>query len=279
MKTIIVATDYSESAEVALKYAAFLARFTKTKIALLNIYSFNIHALNGLISPAAMDRIIEDNQRHLEEYSEKLSSKYQIPMSVHLLTSAEENILEEFAEKIDGGLIVMGMKRNSEEQSLSRNISTAIINNTRLPVLVIPNGVTFKMPERLLYACDYHSLPKENHLDELKELATAFGAELQIFHVSKTPADTEIEEEMKAAVVERIENSVSTLKLTYQDKKAKDIIEGIKAGINDFKADILVMSPYRYGFWRSLFHNSKTREMALQSTVPLLSLPSNKKDR
>lgn len=273
MKTIIVATDYSERAETALKYAVLLARLTKAKIALLNIYSFNIHALNGLITPAAMDALIADNQTQLDEYCKKLSAKYEVPLSAYTRTSGDEETLDKFAKQIDAGLIVMGMRRDFEEQSLTGNISSAIISNTLLPVLVIPDGVNFKLPERLLYACDFQQLPGTEHLNSLKELATTFNAELQIFHVSQTPVAAG-DSNLKQALVERIENSVGTLKHTYRDKNAKDIIEGIKQGLNEFKADILVMSPHRYGFWRSLFHKSKTREMALQSSVPLLSMPS-----
>lgn len=272
MKTIIVATDYSDSAEVALKYATFIARLTKTKIALLNIYTFNIHALNGRISPAAMDNLIESNQQHLEHYAKKLSLKYDIALSAHTLTSIEDYSLEKFAQSLNAGLIVMGMNRNLSDQSLSGNISSSIIKNTKLPVLVVPQGVEFKLPERLLYACDYHAVPNEDHLQELNEIAGTFGAEVQVFHITKNPFQAD--EALQAIIIEQLENSLQPVSHSYRDKNARDIIEGLKEGIDEFKADILVMSPHKYGFWSSLFHKSKTREMALKSTIPLLSLPS-----
>ena len=274
MRTILVATDYSESAETALKYVTFIASFTKAKIVLFNNYNFNIHALNGRISASAMDTLVKENRHRLEKYAEKLSEKYDTPLSTCTLTSMTEESLEQLAKKLDAGMIVMGMKENAEWPHVHSNTSATIISNVCLPVLIIPEGVEIKLPERVLYACDYHSVPKEDHLTELKEIATTFGSELQVFHVWKSPALATADTELKKAVLSQLEDSIGTLNHTYRDVDAKDIIEGLKKGIREFKADILVMSPHKYSFWNSLFHKSKTREMVFKSAIPLLSIPS-----
>ena len=66
MKTIIVATDFSTGAENALKYASYIARFTRARIALLNVYHLSTHAMNGLISPAAIDALLEKNKKRID---------------------------------------------------------------------------------------------------------------------------------------------------------------------------------------------------------------------
>lgn len=274
MKTILVATDYSQSAESAIKYASFIASFTKANVALFNNYVFNIHALNGLIPPNAMDDIVKSNQDKLQQYAEKLSLKYNRPLKAYSITSMTPDALDHLIDKLDIGLIVMGMRKDSEEEHLTGITSNAIITNNKVPVLVVPEGIVLKMPERVLYACDYQAAPKEEHLTALKEIAKVFGSELQVFHVYKNAIGEETDMEVKDVIINEIESSIASLSHTYRDVKAKDFVEGLKKGIRDFDADLLVMSPHKYGFWNSLIHKSKTREMVFKSAIPLLSIPS-----
>jgi len=51
------------------------------------------------------------------------------------------------------------------------------------------------------------------------------------------------------------------------------VIKAIKNELQVSGADLLIMVPYRYGFWNSLIQRSKTRMMASKSSVPLLSIP------
>ncbi|MBC8053670.1 MAG: universal stress protein [Sphingobacteriaceae bacterium] len=274
MKTILVATDYTDSAESAFKYAAFIASFIKADVALFNNYTFDIHSLNGLITASAMGDMIRKNKLRLDEYAEGLSLKYKRPIKAFSLTTMTTESLEEILSKLGVGLLVMGMKKNAGEYHFSGNTSNAIIKNSKVPVLVVPDKIVLKMPERILYACDYQNLPKDEHLKVLIELVKAFGSELQVFHVNKHQTAENIEQDLKAAFLNKMENAISSLNHTYCDVNSKDFMESLKLGLNNFNADILVMSPHKYGFWTSLIHKSKTKEMALTSEIPLLSIPS-----
>ncbi|WP_207423653.1 universal stress protein [Desertivirga brevis] len=273
MQTIIVATDFSESSEVALKYASFIAKFTKAKISLLNYYQFSIHVLNARISPTGMSKLVKNNQEHLESYAEAASYRYNIPLTSHTLTSLSEDTLSEFAEKVNASMIVMGRKKDYSAYLSTENVSNTIITNSTVPVLIVPEGVQFNFPEKVLYACDYHSLPHKKHLVNLKEFVSAFESELQILHVCRDHEESDQEFVTRTATLELLENSISTVKHTYKDVESKSIIAGLEKGINEFNADMLIMSPHKYGFWNSLFHKSKTLEMAFKTRIPLLAIP------
>ena len=270
MKPIIVATDYSECAEAAIRYAALIARYTKTDLHLFNVHSFDIHALNGLINAAEMKRSSENNQLRLENYAENLSDKFNIPMTARTFTMFTEETLGELVSNLNAGMIVMGMNKNFDENRLSGSVSNTIISNTRVPVLVVPEGLKLKLPERILFACDYQTIPDEGHFEALKAMANSFGAELRIFHVSEQ--NTVLKD--KVAITEKIEAYIGDIHHSFKEKHQSDTLTALEAEVNEFEADIVIMSPHKYGFWSSLFHRSKTREMALRSTVPLLSVPS-----
>jgi len=274
MKTIIVATDFSRSAETALKYATFISKFTSATIVLVNYYRFNIHALNARLSPKSMGKLVQNNQKHLESYAKQASLKYSVPLKSFTITSLSQESLSEFAEKCKAGMIIMGMRQDYSAYLSSENISTNIILHSKIPVLVIPEKVEFKFPEKVLYACDYQTGPHKEHLSSLKEIINSFDSELQVFHVWRNQQIIREEEGTRGTLVAQIENSIGTVQHTYRDLLSENIIAGLEEGIKDFKADILVMSPHRYNFWNSLFHKSKTLAMAFKSSIPLLSLPS-----
>jgi hypothetical protein len=51
------------------------------------------------------------------------------------------------------------------------------------------------------------------------------------------------------------------------------VIWEIEKEIIDSNSNLLVMIPKKYGFWESLIHRSKTREMASGLNIPMLSIP------
>ena len=274
MKTIIVATDFSKSSEIALKYAAFISRFTKSAIVLINYYRFNIHALNARLSPQAMEKLVQNNQEHLESYASQASFNYGIDLKSFTITSLSEDTLAGLAEQHNAGMIIMGVKEDYSSYLSSENISTNIITHSKIPVLVVPEKIEFKFPSKVLYACDYHSTPNKEHMLSLKEIIDSFDSELQVFHVWKNEQAIYEEEEARKPFVAEIEESLGSVQHNYRDVLSSNIISGLEKGVKEFKADILVMSPHRYNFWNSLFHKSKTLAMAFKSSIPLLSLPS-----
>lgn len=273
MKPIIVATDYSEGAENALKYAAYVARFTRANIILFNSFQISIHAANGLISPEAFNELIARNKERLNEYAEHSSEKLQVAMTVCSNGGVIENELNDLAETAGASMIVMGMRGNSTEYKLFGNTTTAVISEANVPVLVIPESVVFKLPQRILYACDYTVIPGEDELKMLNEIVNSFKAELCILHVGKEADLTVASGYGDNLVAQQLETHLQEIPHSYRDVSSASVVEGIRQVIEEYNADILVMSPHKYGFWQSLFHKSKTREMVLTGNIPLLVLP------
>ena len=275
MKSIIVATDFSKSAEVALGYAVQIATLTNAKITLFNIYSADIHALNGCISAKSLSKLFDANKKKLKKYAKQLSDKYNIPLSTYSTTNTlVEETLKELTVEIGADLVVMGLKSNHDEMIRSGYTISSVLKYSRLPLLLIPEDVEIKSPERVLFACDYHILPDNSKLYDLKSLVSAFKAELQICHVGDLPI-TLLEGAVKQEpLIERLEHTIDPVKHSYQNVERKDIIGGLIEGVEKFKADVIVMAPHKYGFFHSMFHKSITKAMMYRTHIPLLSLPA-----
>ena len=271
MQTIIVATDYSEEAQNALDYAACLARQSNSKIALYNSYRISVHAANGLISPETITKLVQENREKLKQTAARISKKYQIPVEYYTKYCTVEEGLNELAEQIRADMVIMGMRSNRLEYKLFGNTTISVIKNAYFPVLVVPEGATYKNLEKILFACDYHTI-SENALEILKQLALKFNAELQILHIGTTSLAT-TDFALKKAVLDEIERALKGLNYSFCEmEEEEDVERGIIKGLREFGADMLLMAHHKKGFWSSIFNKSRTREMALKVEIPLLAL-------
>src|SRR5690606_40783901 len=101
-------------------------------------------------------------------------------------------------------------------------------------------------------------------LERIKNFASALEAEVQVFHVQKKVKMLENDTQHLASKVS-IDEGLEGVSFFYKNVESGTVIEEIKKEIENFKADILIMVPLRYGFWDSLIHRCKTRIMASRS--------------
>lgn len=273
MKTIVVATDYSATANNALQFGASLARVFNAELVLLNVFHPSVHVSNSLVTPDAIDHIIKNNEDRLRELALVTSYENQINVSSVSKTANTIEALEEYVAAHPVDLVVMGMDSSLLEYKLFGNTTTAAIRSLRFPLLVVPNDIPFKGIKRIVYACEYSYLSEDNHLDLLKEITRKFDAKLQILHVeTKTePALTSVGDQI-LAIDTRMEDVDHTYSVIENPSVGNGIVQGLKA----WNADLLVMVPHKAGFWESFLKGSATREMALRTRVPLLVLPNVK---
>jgi nucleotide-binding universal stress UspA family protein len=270
MKKIIVATDYSAIANNALQFGANLARVFQAELILFNVYHMSAHVSNARVSPEAIDHIIQDNENRLKALAEETAQQYQINVRWASKITDTVGELENYAIAEHTDLVVMGMESNLAEYKLFGNTTTAAIGRLKFPVLVVPKNVRFKGITKVLYACEYSYVSKDNHLDLLKEFTRQFGAALQVLHVeTRTPVPAMIEDQGSA-----IDSIMEDVDHTYTVVKNRSIRDGIIQGVENWQADLLVMVPHKAGFLESFVKASMTREITLRTPVPVLVLPN-----
>ena len=273
MKTIIVATDYSEAANNALQYAAKLASTFKADLILFNAFYLPVHASNSLLTPAGIDQMIDHSKDRLQQLAVETAQKYRLNVSWVSKISNTIGELEECVKECKADLVVMGMESDLIEYKLFGNTTTSAIRRLPCPVMVVPTGVSFKEIDKILFACEYRYLDKENKLELLKALAKRFKAELQIFHVETHQKDT-VPMALDTQIINAVDDLLEEVNHTYSYIEDDDIGKGLNKGIQAFQPDLLVMVPHKAGFFESLFKGSTTRKMTLTTHVPLLVLPN-----
>ena len=268
MKTIIVATDFSAEAENALEYAGAAAKDLNAKIILFNSFALPPHYANTLFPSNALDEVKQLNIMTLKQRADLITEKYGVEvLCLSSLLNMEEE-LDSIIKSHKADLIVMGTAKRSISQDIFGNTTTAAISYFKLPILAIPIEAKYQGIKKILFACDIlrgvHSLI----LEKIKDFAEKLNSEVEIFHVHKGVSKLE-----SSFTKKKIDLQLKNIHHSYKEVESDSVIKEIESEAVETQADILIMVPYKYGFWSSLLHRSKTRVMASNSKVPLLTIP------
>ncbi len=138
LRQILVAVDFSESAMIAVRDAAELARRWGAGLTLL-------HVVPGLPDVRHWAAALDAHQRHqilrarreLELVAREVEG---VPVMVMTVEGAPDEVIIRVAAEQDSSLVVLGLRRSRAGWFAPRPGSTAyrVLSVTRLPVLVLP---------------------------------------------------------------------------------------------------------------------------------------------
>lgn len=281
MKRILVPTDFSETATIALNFAIESARILPAKITLLHSYEiYADYSADYLgINTELTYSILNESEIRLDRLRESIQEKHHLEVDTFLSTyPLNEAILKAIEEKnID--LIVMGTLGNSgTKEKIWGSRTSAVIGKTTVPVIAIPHDYKWKKPEKILFATN-HFQDDSRILNSVFELAGLYMANVQVAVFTDTENDktetylhnkqhiAEYEDTLKARYYE---NTVSSVHLI-----GKDFSDTLQEYIKKNEIDMLIMVTYQAGFWKRLFNPSITRKMSYNTQIPLLAIPAH----
>lgn len=269
--SIIAATNFTVTASNAVTYAAALAKAKGSRLILFNSFTLSIHSSNSRISADNVQLELDKANERLRILANDIALLYTIEVDSYCLYSPLEEQLPVLIENNNTELVVMGMAEESIEQDILGNSTTSVIKNINIPVLAVPETARFINAKKILFAFESLNLSSIQKLGWFSQIADAIKAEVEFFSV-----DQRVEEMIEQNDSADIENQKGEqlAKYAYKSIRSSAVVREIKKEIENYKADILVMVPQKYGFWDSLVHISKTRTMASGLNIPLLSLPN-----
>ena len=272
MKTILVPTDFSKAASNAAEYAANFAKAIKGKVVLFHVYHGPVPFSEVPIIMITPDELQKENEAHLKKEAAHLKKITGVEVSYKAkMGFAVDEILEE--EK-NVSLIVMGMKGASKlSEALIGSITTATLRKAKTPVLVIPEKVEYKNPEKIVFACDYDPRTDVHVLDALKDFMKTFNSKIYVLNVKQKKESVVVEKAMGI----KLEGKLCDVQHVYYFPEKEDLVDGINEFVKDHDADMVAIIPHRYNLMERLFHKSISKKMAFHTHVPLLALPDNHK--
>lgn len=269
MKTILVTTDFSEASINAATYATQLAHDLGANVKLLHV---NIPVESFNQSPVILksQRAVTGSENQLEalRLNMEANSKGEVEIEEHLRIGEFFTEMYNYCEEIKPYLVIMGSQGSTAtERFLMGSNSVHAMRNLPWPLLTIPSGYAYTQIRKIALASDFTdtiSIPMER----IKRFRTDFNATLEVIHVGK---NKEIKPDviLKSDVMqEQLESSTAEYHFISQDNTQEGILNFTETN----QVDILIVIPKQYGFLEQLFHKSMSKQLILNSKIPVMAL-------
>lgn len=269
MKTIIVPTDFSETAENALNYSIELAQTMGATITLIHVCQ-SIHSENYLDEA----QLEQKKLKAISLLEKHIKSNENVKFEICV---APENVvgkIVETAQEKQAELIVFGISAGIYDESIVGNNTSDAISNLSIPVLMIPSGAKFTMPNKVVFAADYLELENDKPLTALLNFITFFNSKLYIVNVK---AEDEKTSSKNIAVFLNVRKLLKKVEHSVHYVINDNVIDGINDFVAERDAEIVAIIPHKHTLLYRLFRFSTTKKMAYNSHVPLLALPEGVK--
>ncbi|MBS9525993.1 universal stress protein [Litoribacter alkaliphilus] len=266
---ILVPTDLSENADVALEFAKGLVMKTGGEIMLL----FSYYAVYDFAAQATqiIHQIEKDAKKYLKKAIKEKNTEG-LKMDYLIVQGTVSTAINTAAREMKSDLIVMGTQGASGIKKVLLGSNTAdVIKETKTPVLAIPNSARFDRLKDITVAVE---LKKEDPkaIEKLIELTSPLGLPYEVLHIDKGGNfDTEISfKGFKSHLTETFPH----LHFDYFNQKDENFNKGLEKFLNDHPDTLLVMFSKSRSFFEQLFSKSHTVETAYHTHVPLMVIKS-----
>lgn len=269
MKKILVPIDFSPASRNAEEYAAVLAKILGWPLQLVHVY-WEAAPTPEVIGAWGVNSVSlqEENEEWVEEEVIYLKEKYEVEVAGGAIAGLKGDTINLLAKESEAGLVVMGMKVAKRHRLVSSTVFTAL-RRTRVPVLVVPEGVPYQPIRNIVLAADFNGVLDTSCFDLLFTLLEKLDATLQVVHVAGREGVIKPEE-----LPGKLQLGSVLAKVTYwyHELEEDNIEESILRFTQNHPADLLVMVAHRHHLFERLLGTLYTKDMSCKAMLPLLVL-------
>jgi nucleotide-binding universal stress UspA family protein len=265
MNNIIVATDFSNGAENAARYARLLARTKGCKLTYLHILTLPV--VDPMVNSALVSRTVEDLKINAEEQLQALTAKDREEGLNSTFVISFEDIITALDELPEEDLLVIG--KTGHRTFLDRLIgSTAqnLVNEVKQPLLVIPEAYSGDPLQKMCYASRME-FNEKHHIGAALEWSALSPEDLVIAHILEDfPLDINSNEQFQASIDKDFERKG----YSYKNFSAEAYKEGISEFIEKEGISLLFVTARKRGFLEGIVDPSQTKGMINAAKVPVM---------
>ena len=272
MKTLLVPTDFSENAVLAMNYAAELAKEWNARLILFHAYE--VPYATGYVSFEALTEEKKSLQASSEKKMKALVHQLHhehLAMDSVCVDGDLMNGIAEVVEKYKVSMIVMGTKGASNLANIIFGSNTShVIEKAHCPVLAIPDGTAYAKLKNITYATAYES----GDLDVIQyliSLAKPFHAQINILHITENSEEPVQDKHQMKKFMDLLMAKIDYNNISFQVMDGANMEETLSEYIEQGSADMLVLSTHHRGFFGRIFGKHVTRQMSYHNRVPLMA--------
>jgi nucleotide-binding universal stress UspA family protein len=269
MNTLIVATDFSDSAHWATDYAFELACQLRARLVV-------VHAYDPLPNAApAHEWMTSSDETEYYKANQNLSrlrrqmlktTKGAVDVSVVARPGSAAAIIAAEALTQQADLLVMGVV-GSEPVKARQLGSLAIdmIPHTAIPMLLIPPGAVYHQTKNMVLAVDLSEPINAMGIDSALRFAGILRASLDVVCIEDEP------DAMEREAARHLRDLLRHQPHTFSFLPGLDVALALEEYLANHKADLIMLLPKHHSWLRTWLLESVTQEVARLSTVPVLA--------
>jgi nucleotide-binding universal stress UspA family protein len=272
MNTLLILTDFSESAFHAALYACELSRqYHSKKLILHHIYQVIVPSPGaGVFAVESNDTLRETFLEALERLKDQLKN-FADTDTVFECTADGKDLCTSVNEMGDAhhvDLVVMGITGKSHlEQTLVGSSTIRVADKSRYPVLAVPLQTPIEPVKRIVFACDLQKVTGTTPVERLKKILDELEVPLLVVNV--VHGNEKVMPE-KAIPADDLFLLLSTYQPSFYSIDDKDTVAAIMEFADSHKASLIIMIPKSHDFWDGLFYPGVIRKLAYHTSIPLL---------
>ncbi len=278
MKTILIPTDFSECANNALRFAAFMARKTGATLNLLHVLEVPTVGPQGSTEgtvddvPYMMDVLKATRTRMKKLLTLPFMKKTEVVQNIEI-GNVTESIMKA-AQKYKADLIVMGTHgaKGLQEILIGSN-AEKIVRNSQIPIITIKDEITEPNVEKIVYATDLLD-ECESVFPEVERIAKLLGAKIEVVKiVTRLQFEpTKKTQRMFTKLKRKFKDSDFSASVYYDYSKQ----QGIRRYAHSAKADLIALGTHgRHGL-SHFFNGSVAEDLVNHSSLPVLTINLNR---
>ncbi len=275
MKTILIPTDFSETASNAAHYAINLAKdINIKKIILYNVYQTGINVIADPMIPALgaldLDTIKIASEEGLEQFKNEI--KQSIPEEIEVKTISEFTLITDginnIAERENVDIIIMGITGGGALQENFFGSNTInVARNSHTPIIIIPAEAEFKPIKNILFASDFNKVVDSTPIQSLKKILDSLNSKLFVLHVEDYNKENVPDIKFESLMLDTL---LAGYDKEYHFIDNPDFTEAINDFAKEKNIDLIITIPKKHVFFNSLFKRSHTKMLAFHTHVPLM---------
>jgi nucleotide-binding universal stress UspA family protein len=265
MKKILCPTDFSDTANNAIAYAAKFAQVTESELVLLNVHSvFSLTPFEMIQGKSDAVAVIKEQ---LEAQSQEVAKIFKISCYSEVQLSGIElsSVIGSNANSFD--LIIMGTDGESDlYQFFAGSHAYNVIRKAEVPVLLVPQDCTFNDVSLMVYAFDYL---KEERLpvDQLAEWLKVLDSKVCVLEVLEESVSRRVNRELKD--LQTMIQEFSAIPLAFDTVHATNVPESINEYVLKKKGDMLALCAQHHSILGRLFHKSVIKAISIMARYPV----------
>jgi nucleotide-binding universal stress UspA family protein len=270
METIIAATDFSPAANNAVLYAGNLAKFLNAKLIILHAFQLPVTDYYPVWFDAKAAETQAESLERLKLIKKRLTGAGNRLSDVECIAAigTVAEVIGNAVNKSGGEMVVMGMESAPGlfKKHLIGSSVFSVIRKVRVPVMIIPEKVSYTPIRKISLACDLEKADQSTVIYNSRAFGAMLNAGLEIVNVTAEGSDP-VARIRGNALMEKALKQVAHHSVTL---KGNNVSKELERFFKLHPTGLVILQATEHNFMKNIFAPGVTKRLVYELRTPVL---------